>query len=212
MTISWVDDEKATSTARAPMDTSPCDVPTEAIPKSPMAMSDWVSSIQLRRRPSQPITGASRRSTTGAHKNFREYASPTHDRKPIACRVVPWSRSQYPRVLPVRKKGRPDEKPSISITATFGWRSEARTVRLLAGRVAVVDIEGCHLTSLGQGSSVTELARLLGAVRRAVTGASPRIAQVDARRGSALPPTAHDARLRDCRPRAMKTRHHRTGR
>jgi len=67
---------------------------------------------------------------TGAHRNFSEYARPTHDKNPIAVNVVPASRSQYPNVLPLRKNGRPDENPSMSITTTFGWPSDARTVRL----------------------------------------------------------------------------------
>src|SRR5262249_18188582 len=157
---------------------------------------NWVSSIQLRRRPSRPITGASRRSTTGAHKNFREYASPTHDRNPIACSVVPWSRSQYPSVLPVRKNGRPDEKPSVSITATFGWRSEARTVRLLAGRVAVRGIDGCHFTSAGLRASTARRASLAlkpSASQRNSHGTAQTTAAPGVYEGSVLPLVERDS-------------------
>jgi hypothetical protein len=36
-------------------------------------------------------------------------------------------------VLPLSRKGRPDEKPSMSITATFGCRSDVRTDRRITG-------------------------------------------------------------------------------
>src|SRR4051812_22765377 len=47
----------------------------------------------------------------------------------MAPRLVPSSRSQYPSVLPVSRKGRPDEKPRSSITATLGWPSDVKTSR-----------------------------------------------------------------------------------
>src|SRR3954469_11739452 len=57
----------------------------------------------------------------------------------MALSVVPASRSQYTTVWPLRKTGRPDEKPSISITATFGWRSDVITSRLrTAGLTTVI--------------------------------------------------------------------------
>ena len=40
----------------------------------------------------------------------------------MALRLVPSSRSQKPKVLPTRRKGSPDEKPSASITSTRGFR------------------------------------------------------------------------------------------
>ena len=46
----------------------------------------------------------------------------------------------------------------MSITATFGWPSEARTVRLVAGRVAAGGMEGGHLTSGGSPTSTAQRA------------------------------------------------------
>jgi hypothetical protein len=129
-TMSWVEEANATSTASRPTAVSPCLVPQTDSPTSPIATSACVSSIQLRRRPNRAKIGASVRSTTGAQRNFSEYARPTQERNPIALRVVPSSRSQYPRVLPVSKKGSPEENPSASITATFGCPSDEITSRL----------------------------------------------------------------------------------
>ncbi len=58
-----------------------------------------------------------------------EYASPTHEMKPIAESSVPSSRSHAPSVLPVNRNGRPAEKPSASIASTRGSRNEATTSR-----------------------------------------------------------------------------------
>ena len=87
------------------------------------------STIQLRRLPSRPSTGSSTRSSRGAQTNFSEYASPTHEMKPIAESSVPSSRSHAPSVLPVKRNGRPAEKPSASIASTRGSRNEATTSR-----------------------------------------------------------------------------------
>ena len=70
MTMSWVAEAKATTTAKAPMAVSPADTPTLAIPKRPMPMTICDSSIQPRRRPSRPSSGTSTRSTTGDQKGF----------------------------------------------------------------------------------------------------------------------------------------------
>jgi len=71
-TMSCVDDEKATTSAHAPMVTSPALSPIIDMANRPSAMHSWLTSIQPRRRPSHPTIGASTRSMIGAHRNFSE--------------------------------------------------------------------------------------------------------------------------------------------
>src|SRR5262249_48472873 len=127
------DEAKATTRASTPSVASPSFSPIAEMPVKPMATRSWLTIIHPRRRPKRPNTGATSRSMAGAHKNLTEYASPTHDRNPIAPSVVPSSRSQYPSVFPVSRNGSPDEKPNMSITATLGWRIDAITSRLRVG-------------------------------------------------------------------------------
>src|SRR6185503_11161320 len=123
--MSWVAEANATTSAAAPNTTSPDDVPIIDIRINAAPITICASAIQPRRRPNLPKKGARTRSMIGAQRNFSEYAMPTHERKPIAASVVPSSRSQYPRVLPTRRNGRPDEKPSTSIVnvrgRVYGW-------------------------------------------------------------------------------------------
>ena len=127
MTTSCVADENAVSSAKAPRTVRPCVGPTIAMPMSPAATRICVSSIQPRRRPSRPRIGASTRSTIGDQNTLSEYARPTHEMNPMSVSDVPTSRSQKPSVLPVSRKGRPEAKPSASITRTRGCVYALRT-------------------------------------------------------------------------------------
>ena len=142
--MSCVADANATTTAAMPMAVSPPSGPTIAIANKPPPTTSWENIIQPRRRPrSLPSTGTSPRSTIGAHKILNEYARPTQLRKPMAVRLVPASRNQKPKVLPVSKKGSPAAKPRATITATLGWRSSANTssaVRFLGFGGVDVDV------------------------------------------------------------------------
>ncbi len=114
MTMSWVAEAKATTSASPPNTISwssrtpartrpPSPGCTSAIPTSAAATTSCASIIHPRRRPSQrPRTGASSLSTSGAHRNFSEYASPTQDRNPMVDSSMAFSRIQKPSVLPTR--------------------------------------------------------------------------------------------------------------
>ncbi len=62
--------------------------------KRQMTMHACATSIQLRRRPSQRVRkGTGTRSTTGAQRNLKEYARPTHESMPMVERLIPSSAS-----------------------------------------------------------------------------------------------------------------------
>src|SRR5690606_28980019 len=152
--MSCVADENATTSANAPNSTRPPPGPIIVIATRPAITPACASRIQLRRFPSRRSTGSSMRSRSGAQRNFNEYASPTHDRKPIAESSMPASRSHAPRVLAVSRNGRPAEKPSASIARTRGSRSETSTSRqpcvgLGAAAAARVDICACAFIQSG---------------------------------------------------------------
>ena len=71
MTMSWVAEAKATTTAKATMVVSPALGPVSAMATRPAAMTSWASSIQPRRRPNRPSRGTSTRSTIGDQKGLK---------------------------------------------------------------------------------------------------------------------------------------------
>ena len=50
--------------------------PTPAMAISPPITTSWANSNQPRRWPRRPNNGRRQRSTSGAHRNLKEYASP----------------------------------------------------------------------------------------------------------------------------------------
>jgi hypothetical protein len=119
--MSWVAEEKATSSANAAT-CARCSVGSIAdIPSSPIAIPSCASSIQLLRLPSTRVnTGNGTRSTTGAHSTLTEYVIPTQLKKPMALRLTSSSVNQADRVENTSRKGSPAENPRNSMASTRG--------------------------------------------------------------------------------------------
>ena len=100
--MSCVAEANAATSASTPKVIKPPLGCTIAMPASPAATTICDSTIQPRRWPSRPKNRTLVLSMIGAHRNFSVYAKPTHDRKPIADSSLPFSRIQYPIVLPTR--------------------------------------------------------------------------------------------------------------
>ena len=85
-----------------------------AISRSMAASSNWLSTSQPRRRPSQ---GSSKRSISGAQRNLKVYGRPTRLRKPMVATSMPSTLSQACIACPVSASGSPEAKPSTVTTA-----------------------------------------------------------------------------------------------
>ncbi len=95
MTMSWLADRKATTTAAKAVPTG--SVFGSVIPSASIAAPsrNWIVSAQLRRRPSRRVrTGIGNRSISGDHRNLRLYEARTRPKRPIAVSDTPNSASQ----------------------------------------------------------------------------------------------------------------------
>ena len=132
--MSWVADERPTSTAKTAIVPRFRDGSEPAMSQSPSMISPWHTSIHDRRCPNQLVsTGTLARSTNGAQRNLKLEARVTRLKKPITSSERPDARSQADSVSKTRKKGRPAENPSATMTSagrSAYTPSAERTVRL----------------------------------------------------------------------------------
>ena len=121
--MSWVAAQNATNSAQSATRATSVTGSLKAMASRPAAIPDWASSIQLRRRPSRPVsTGRGVRSTTGAQITLMEYMMPIQLKKPISVRLMSASRSHTESVEKISRNGRPAENPRNSMAITRGWR------------------------------------------------------------------------------------------
>ena len=82
----------------------------EGEPAEPAATPSCATSIQARRRPSQPASpGMSKRSMKGAQRNLNEKASAHQLISPMSALDTPASRNQADCVEKISRNGRPEE-------------------------------------------------------------------------------------------------------
>ena len=135
-TMSCVDEENATTRARTPIVARPAVSPAAAMASRPTRRA--AGDEHPAAPPAEPPEPAARHAIDDRRPQEFQRVGEAHpgqesDRGQRGSVVA----QPVPSVLPVRKKGRPDEKPSMSITATFGWPSDAGPpLRLLDGRRA----------------------------------------------------------------------------
>ena len=78
MAMSWVAEAKAMAAAASTAANGACGASLNASARQPSVSSGWATTIQPRRRPKRANgAGGGRWSSTGAHRNFTVYASPT---------------------------------------------------------------------------------------------------------------------------------------
>ena len=119
--MSWVADATATTLVQKTTCHRPAGVAglSGASADTATRRVSCASSIQARRRPRRRVsTGSGRRSTSGDHRDFSEYAMPTSPTSPISVSVTPACSSRANRVAPVSASGKPLEKPRNSSDAT----------------------------------------------------------------------------------------------
>src|SRR5215831_10746434 len=110
MTMSWLADKKATTTAASAVAAGSDRGSVMPSARIASASPGWIANAQPRRRPRRLVTnGIGMRSMIGDHKNFTLYEMPTSAKRPIEVRDTPTSDSQNDRVPKVNANGSPLE-------------------------------------------------------------------------------------------------------
>jgi hypothetical protein len=121
--MSWDAEAKATIKASPANNKGPSRGELKAIAEMPITRMSWVMTIHPLLLPSH---GGTKRSMSGAHKNFSVYGIPTSANMPIVRKSTPDTVIQACRVAPVKAKGSPEEKPRNVIMAILRLRNTRR--------------------------------------------------------------------------------------